>query len=148
MNTKLLIPAILLTALFYACNTKPTPATQQENVSNPKGELAFLLNYNGQMPSEVGLLRNQVVQRRLGNILKDSFQVFLRQTIYDRPISVSKEEQLVFAQFFSDSDRSMPSADLTIDVEQDAIWIEYLSGDSIVEYTDHPSLQKPGLNAD
>ena len=146
MNIKLLLPALALLALLYSCNIKPTAPVQAENT--PKGELAFLLQYNGQMPSEVGLLRNQVVQRRLANILKDSFQVFLNKTIYDRPISVSKEEQLVFAQFFSDSARSMPSADLTIDVEQDAIWIEYLSGDSIVEYTDHPSLQKPGLNAD
>ena len=138
---------LILSALFICgCGTKPATPVEQDHT--PKGELAFLLQYNGQLPSDVGLLRNQVVQRRLGNILKDSFQVFLSKTIYDRPIGVSKEEQLVFAQFYSDSDRSMPSADLTIDVEQDAIWVEYLSGDSIVEYTDHPSLQKPGLVAD
>ena len=146
MNIKLLLPAVVLVALLYSCTGKPAANAPKDNT--PKGELAFLLQYNGQMPSDVGLLRNQVVQRRLGNILKDSFQVFLSKTVYDRPIGVSKEEQLVFAQFYSDSDRSMPSADLTIDVEQDAIWVEYLSGDSIVEYTDHPSLQKPGLVAD
>lgn len=138
---------LFILALFISsCSTKPSAPIQVDNT--PKGELAFLLQYNGQMPSDVGLLRNQVVQRRLGIILKDSLQVFFKVAAYDRPISVSKQEQLVFAQFFSDSDRSMPSADLTIDVEQDAMWVEYLSGDSIVEYTDHPSLQKPGLNAD
>lgn len=138
---------LFLSVLFIcSCSTKPTAPVQQEHI--PKGELAFLLNYDGKMPSDVGLLRNQVVQRRLANMLKDSFSVFMSQTVYDRPIAVSKEEQLVFAQFFSDSDRSMPSAELTIDVEQDAMWVEYLSNDSIIEYTDHPSLQKPGLTAD
>lgn len=144
---KSLLPAAVFIVFLYGCNTKPASQAPKEN--SPKGELAFLLKYDGKMPSEVGLLRNQVVQRRLANMLKDSFQVFLNKTVYDRPIAVSQQQQLVFAQFFSDSDRSMPSADLTIDVEQDAMWVEYLdSNDSIVEYTDHPSLQKPGLNED
>ena len=132
--------------LLYSCNTKPAGTVEPD--ANPKGELAFLLQYDGKMPSEVGFLRNQVVQRRLANMLKDSFQVFLGKTIYDRPIEVSKQEQVVIAQFFSDSDRSMPSADVMIDVEQDAMWVEYLSGDTIIEFTDHASLPKPGLVGD
>ena len=146
MNHKSSLSVFIFAILLYSCSTKPAAQVVQDKTA--KGELAFLLGYDGKMPSEVGLLRNQVVQRRLANMLKDSFSVFMSETIYDRPIAVSKEEQLVFAQFFSDSDRSIPSAELTIDVEQDAMWVEYLSNDSIIEYTDHPSLQKPGLTAD
>jgi hypothetical protein len=145
-NYKILFPVLALLALVYSCNTKPSLPAPTE--TEAKGELAFLLKYDGQMPGDVGLLRNQVVQRRLANMLKDSFRVFMSKTIYDRPIEVSKQEQLVVAQFFSDSDRSMPSADLMIDVEQDAMWVEYLCGDTIIEFTDHPSLSKPGLTPD
>ncbi len=145
MKAKSLVVAFGLSLLLYACNTKPRQEVQSDN---PKGELAFLLQYEGKLPSDVGLLRNQVVQRRLANMLKDSFQVFMGKTVYDRPIEIVKQGQLLIAQFFSDSDRAMPSADLVIDVEQDAMWVEYLSGDTIIEFTDHPSLKKPGMNAD
>ena len=145
MNYKTLFSSLAFLACVYSCNTKPT-ATVDDNT--PKGELAFLLQYDGKLPSDVGFLRNQVVQRRLANMMKDSFQVFMSHTKYDRPLDVSKQEQLITAQFFSDSDRSMPSADVMIDVQQDAIWVEYLSGDTIIEYTDHASLPKPGRTPD
>jgi hypothetical protein len=145
MNTKTLFSAIAFLAMVCSCNIKSPSSVQSDE---PKGELAFLLQYQGKLPNDVGFLSNQVVQRRLANIMKDSFQVFLRATKYDRPIEVSKPEQLITAQFFSDSDRSMPSAYVWISVLQDAIWVEYLSGDSIVEFTDHQSLPKPGLVPD
>ena len=132
--------------LLYSCHNKPAPP--QENETGAKGELAFLLQYGGKMPSDVGFLRNQVMARRLGNMMKDSFQVFLNVAKYDRPIEVEPKEQLITASFFSDSDRSMPSGNVIIDVEQDAIWVEYLSGDTIIEFTDHASLPKPGIVAD
>ena len=145
MTTRAIL-AIAFLLLVGSCNTKQ--ANEVNANGTPKGELAFLLGYDGKLPSDVGLLRNQVVQRRLANMLKDSFQVFIAKTVYDRPIEIVKQDQLLIAQFFSDSDRAMPSADLVIDVEQDAMWVEYLSGDTIIEYTDHPSLKKPGMNAD
>jgi hypothetical protein len=133
-----------LLMLLYSCNVKP----KSESNGEPKGELAFLLQYEGKLPNDVGLLRNQVVQRRVANMLKDSFQSFMGVTQYDRPIEISKPDNIVIAQFFSDSDRSIPSANVMIDVMQDAIWVEYLSGDSIIEFADHQSLQKPGLVPD
>ncbi len=144
MRLNILLFCIILLGLLYGCNLKQQP----QGAASPQGELAFLLQYNGKMPSDVGLLRNQVVQRRLANMLKDSFQVFINSTKYERPIEVSLQQQLVMAEFFSDSDRSQPSANLTIDVQQDAMWVEYLSGDSIIEFTDHKSLPRPGVNAD
>ncbi|MDB5283222.1 MAG: hypothetical protein JWO06_2297, partial [Bacteroidota bacterium] len=109
------------------------------------GEFGFLLDYNGQMPSDVGFLTNHVVERRLANILKDSFQVFIAKAKYDRPIVVSAEDRTLAAMFFSDSDRTEPSATITIDVANDAIWVDYLAEDSVIEFTDHRSLQKPGI---
>ena len=147
MKTKQILLVLCFLALLYSCKNKPVP-TVDVDPKAPKGELAFLLKYDGQMPSDVGLLRNQVVQRRLANMLKESFSIFMGKTIYDRPIQVSPQEQLVVTQFYSDSDRSIPSADVMIDVEQDAMWVEYLCGDTIIEFTDHASLPKPGLVGD
>jgi hypothetical protein len=144
MNSRILFLIIALLTLLYSCNVKP----RSESNETPKGELAFLIQYEGKLPNDVGLLRNQVVQRRVANMLKDSFQSFLGVTKYDRPIEVSKPDNIIIAQFFSDSDRSMPSANVMIDVMQDAIWVEYLAGDSIIEFTDHQSLPKPGLVPD
>ena len=141
---KYYIVLIGLAALLYSCNNNAanqTPAVSSE----PKGEFAFLLKYDGKMPSDVGFLTNHVVERRLANILKDSFQVFISRTRFDRPIMVSVPDHTVAATFFSDSDRTEPSATVTIDVDNDAIWADYLLNDSIIEYTDHASLQKPGI---
>jgi hypothetical protein len=138
-----IVPAIALIILF-SCNNKPKPVPAPVATETPsKGEFAFLLKYNGEMPSDVGFLTNHVVERRLASILKDSFQVFMRLTKYDRPIVV--DGQQVAALFYSDSDRTMPSAVVSIDVANDAIWAEYLSGDSTILYTDHPSLEPPGI---
>ena len=146
MNLKYVILITFSCILLFACKSKSQP--DQQATSNPTGELAFLLQYGSKLPSDVGFLRNQVMSRRLGNIMKDSLQVFLNVAKYETPIEVDPKEQLITASFFSDSDRSMPSGNVIIDVKQDAIWVEYLSGDTIIEFTDHASLQKPGLVID
>ena len=133
-----------LAVLLYSCNNKTSDQVPTAS-SEPKGEFAFLLKYDGKMPSDVGFLTNHVVERRLANILKDSFQVFIARTKFDRPIMVSSEDRTIAATFYSDSDRTEPSATVTIDVTNDAIWADYLLNDSIIEYTDHASLQKPGI---
>ena len=135
-------------ALMVSCNHQtntPTANTPVTTANSTKGELKFLLGYQGQMPSDVGFLTNHVVERRLANIMKDSFSVFMDKAKFDRPISVDTMNDLVAAAFFSDSDRTQLSATVIIDVREDAFWADYLSGDSIIEFTDHPSSKAPGL---
>ena len=134
-------------ACLAACNRKPADTattTQTATNAKPKGEFAFLLNYNGQMPEDVGLLTNHIVQRRLANVMKDSMLSYVRTAAYAKPILVIENDQLLIATFFSDSDRTEPAAGLIIDVKNDALWANYWSGDSLLEYTDHPELPEPG----
>jgi hypothetical protein len=138
----------LVTLFFLFLSACGQPNTKPKQAQGPvKGELAFLLQYNGQMPSDVGFLTNHVVERRLANIMKDSFQVFMSNTRYDRPIMVL-DSQMVAASFFSDSDRTNQSAWIIIDVPQDAVWAGYSIGDSSIDFSDHPSLPVPGISGD
>ncbi|MBS1611939.1 MAG: hypothetical protein JST49_03900 [Bacteroidetes bacterium] len=142
-----LVLALCLMACLAACNRKPadnTTTTETATNTKPKGEFAFLLNYNGQMPEDVGLLTNHIVQRRLANVMKDSMLSYVRTAAYAKPILVIENDQLLIATFFSDSDRTEPAAGLIIDVKNDALWANYWSGDSLLEYTDHPELPEPG----
>ena len=142
-----LVPALCLIVCLAACNRKPADTattTQTTTNTKPKGEFAFLLNYNGQMPEDVGLLTNHIVQRRLANVMKDSMLSYVRTAAYAKPILVVENDQLLIATFFSDSDRTEPAAGLIIDVKNDALWANYWSGDSLLEYTDHPELPEPG----
>lgn len=132
---------IALLGLFACNNHSATPAAQTDQT--PKGELAFLLKYNGQMPGDVGFLTNHVVERRLANMLKDSFEIFMHKAAFDRPIMVDEQSHVVAAMFYADSERLEPSVNVLIDVDKDAIWVDYLSEDSIIEYADHPSISKP-----
>lgn len=132
---------------IYSCNRRAADAEDTTVVNNtkPKGEFAFLLNYEGQIPEDVGLLNNQIVRRRLANVMKDSMLTYIHTAAYGKPIIVIHEDQLLIATFFSDSDRTEPAAGLTIDVKNDALWANYWSGDSLLEYTDHPEMPYPGI---
>lgn len=128
------------------CNHSPAPqAPANTRNGGPKGELKFLLGYKDRMPVDVGFLTNHVVERRLANIMKDSFEVFMAHTQYARPIAVDSANGLVAAMFFSDSGRANMSATVIIDVPEDAIWADYLQGDSVIQFTDHPSMRAPGM---
>ena len=86
-----LLLALCFMACLAACNRKPADTattTQTATNAKPKGEFAFLLNYNGQMPEDVGLLTNHIVQRRLANVMKDSMLSYVRTAAYAKPIFV------------------------------------------------------------
>lgn len=139
---------VTLVLLLWGCNHNNTTAdntatTITNNTLPPKGELAFLLKYGGQMPSDVGLLTNHVVERRLANMMKDSFQVFIKKAAFDRPIIVAEKYNMVAATFFADEDRTIPAAILLIDVKKDAFWAMYYNKGDAVNFTDHPSLPYP-----
>lgn len=93
------------------------------------------------MPSEVGFLTNHVVERRLANMMKDSFEIFMSNTKYDRPIYVSGH--VVATMFFVDSDRTEASAEVIMDIDKDAIWADYIEMDSLIEFAEQPSLPRP-----
>lgn len=139
MRTWQLVPLLLL--VLAAC--RQPAAKPAGNTLPAKGEFAFLLNYNGQMPSDVGFLTNHIVERRLANILKNDLSTFLSYTRYDRPVIVDTTGKVVAAMFYSDSDRTELSATVVIDVLNDAMWIEYITDSADIRLSDHPSLPSP-----
>jgi hypothetical protein len=130
-------------SVFLLCSCNSTPKAANKTIAPTKGELVFLLDYDGRLPSEVGFLTNHIMERRLASLLKDSFEIFMSKTKYDRPLIVSPEDHAIACMFYADSDRTEPSATVVVDVKNDAIWLDYLTGDSVIEYADRPSLKKP-----
>lgn len=132
---------LLLTVLFMSCRpfhtNNSTPSEQTQKM--PKGELAFLLEYNGKKPEDVGFLTNHIVERRLANLMKDSFQVFSSKTKFSSPVVVDRENGLIAVKYFNDVEGKEISAKVVIDALHEVFWVYYYNGDSIVKFTDNPS---------
>ena len=136
---KISIP-IVFCFLLVACKFTPT-ATLME--TKPiKGELVFLLNYDKKLPSDVGFITNQIVQRRLANLLKQDFTIFIDQTKNETPIHVDTVNYVVYATFFSDSTHTKNIASVIVDVKQDAFWVNY-EKEIPLEIAESPSIKKP-----
>lgn len=133
---------ILLTFLVLsACNRS---APEQSIPSSPTitgGEFAFLLNYNGKLPADVGFLTNHVVERRLANLLKDNFQHLAQYTACAKPIQVNR--QLVIARFVSCTDTNVIITSVAMDVSHDALWVQMPEADSMRTFTDNSELPVP-----
>lgn len=108
-------------------------------VENPKGELAFLLDYNGKQPEDVGFLTNHIVERRIANLMKDSFQVMGSKTSFSSPIVASKEKGLVAVKYFYDKGLTDLSAMVIIDAKHEIFWVYYYNGQKLVKFTDNHS---------
>ena len=122
---------LLLCFLLGACNEriKPQPVTS-------KGELAFLLQYNNRLPSEVGFLTNHIMERRMANLMKENFQPFMQSLAKEYPLVVDSVHQTVVAHF----ERNQQ---IIVDIANDALWIDYSRGDTMLRYADRISLERP-----
>lgn len=134
---------LLSVFVFTGCINKQTNRENSttKNKTPIKGELAFLLSYNGKNPADVGLLTNHIVERRLANIMKDSFVILPSKTLYASPIVASHETGLVIAKFFYDKALTKPSATLVIDAKREIFRMYYYHADSLLLFTDHPSIK-------
>jgi hypothetical protein len=123
--------------LLFACHSRHVKP-------KPQGEFAFLLQYNGRNPNDVGFITNHVVERRLANLLKDSFQVFIsKTTAFAAPVYVDTNHGWVISIFNKDSLNKKQVAAILIDVNNDAMWVDYMNGDSIISFADNTSIKKP-----
>lgn len=68
-----IITSAIIAAVAYYFLEKDALHTPDKRV--PKGELAFLAQYDGRMPNDVGFLSNHVMERRIANIIKDSMDL-------------------------------------------------------------------------
>jgi hypothetical protein len=131
-RTSLILVFLMALAAQY-CRPKA------ETHKAPKGELAFLLQYNSRLPSDVGFLSNHIMERRLANLLKNDFEKFTSNIHLENLIIVDTATFVVHAVFPSDSARNKNYAVVTIDVMHDAIWLDYEEK----HFAESPSLLKP-----
>lgn len=142
MKTTNAIGLALALLCFVSCHNpkgKSIGGETENEETAVKGELAFLLDYNGKKPEDVGFLTNHIVERRMANLMKDSFVVMSSKTKFSSPIAVSKEAGLVAAKFFNDKELSDLSAMVIIDAGHEIFWVYYYNGDKLVKFTDNPS---------
>lgn len=126
--------AIMFLFTLCACNNaapKPLP--------KPKGELAFLLQYNHRLPSEVGFLTNHIMERRMANLMKENYEPFMKDLAEEYPLVVDTVSQVVYARFNGSQGPKL----VTISVAEDALWVDYAIGDTALRFADRTSLQKP-----
>lgn len=120
---------------LVACNQQP----KEIKASAPKGELAFLLQYNNRLPSDVGFLTNHIMERRMANLMKENYEPFMKDLGKENPLIVDSINQAVFARFNGSQGPKL----ITVSVADDALWIDYAIGDKAVRYVDRTSLSKP-----
>lgn len=136
----------IVVSFLASCNEKVKMEVEEaEPVQEeaPKGELAFLLQYGGRLPEDVGFLTNHVVERRLANLMKDSFAVLSTKTAYSTPIAVEPTQGFVSAKYFNDKERQDLASMIIIDAANDVFWVYYYNGDQMVKFTDNPSTAMP-----
>lgn len=138
----------LCVVLLASCGLpekKEPPENIAPETETIKGELAFLLNYHGKQPEDVGFLTNHIVERRLANLMKDSFQVLETKTAFASPIVVSEKEGLIASKYFYDKELTDLSAMVIVDARQEIFWVYYYNGDSLVKFTDNSSATPVGF---
>ncbi|HLP20623.1 MAG TPA: hypothetical protein VK174_09995 [Chitinophagales bacterium] len=134
------ICAIILFLFFLSgCNQQPKPKPV------PKGELAFLLQYNNRLPSDVGFLTNHIMERRMANLMKENFKPFRDSLGGENPIFVDTIQHIVMAYFNGKRNNIRHVGFITVDVANDAIWIDYAIGNRAQRYADRTSLSKPSV---
>lgn len=149
----LLFLLLFLMAALSACNKHRSDFSNTEalNVSTDEehksagGELSFLLDYNDKIPEDVGFLSNHVVERRLANLMKDSFQVLSTKTLFSSPLVTSKQTGLITAKYYCNRERTELSAVFFIDTRQEIFWVYYFNGGDMVKFTDNSSVMAPVL---
>ena len=134
------VVCLLLVVFFItACNNQPASNNTYKKPAAPKGELAFLLQYNGRMPSDVGFTTNHIVERRLANLMKENFQPFRDSLGTEYPLVVDTVNYIVKAHYGGE----FIHQEIVIDVANDAFWVDYMRPDTTLHYTDNTSLKRP-----
>ncbi|MFM2307531.1 MAG: hypothetical protein RLZZ367_2200 [Bacteroidota bacterium] len=129
---------ILVFSFTASCNNNQHSPDNKKPAA-PKGELAFLLQYNGRMPSDVGFTTNHIVERRLANLMKADFQPFRDSLGTEHPLVVDTVNYIVKAYYGG----KLIHQQILIDVANDAFWVDYMLPDTTLYYTDNTKLNKP-----
>lgn len=130
MHYKSAIVLLLVATSFTACRQR------NSNSQTPKGEFAFLLKLDGQLPADCGFFSNHIVQRRMANLMKADYQHFFTDSLCETPVHVN-DEHYVYAVLI-DCESHESKRVVAIDVASDAIVVA-VKGDHTKTYEDAPS---------
>ena len=133
MNTNWLV---ILLLLLSACNQP-----QKLKPVQPKGELAFLLQYNNQLPGDVGFMTNHIMERRVSNLLKERYEAFMLEQKEEQPLQVDTVLHTITSRFTKPNQQLLEL--ILVDVANDALWIDYYAPDTVLHYADRVSIERP-----
>lgn len=146
---KLLTITLTLWALVLhnSCNNAPlihSNDSESARAGEPiKGELAFLLQHNGNHPDSVGFFTNQIVSRRLHNLLKDDYEKFAINMQHCTMVQVDGPHILVSGSAENPKNFTR-SAAISINAQKDAIAVAYFS-DSMSVYREQQDAPQHAL---
>lgn len=127
---------LALVILMVGCQN----STEKKYVA-PRGELAFLLQYHNRLPTDVGFLSNHIMERRMANLMKEHYQPFIYSLGKEFPLVIDTGRQLIYAYYGG----KLIHQEIIVDVANDAIWIDYPTGDTTLYFADRTSLPKPAI---
>lgn len=96
-----IIASTIIAGLAYLLVEKNTVWAEKQRV--PKGELAFLAQYDGRMPGDVGFLTNHILERRIANLIKDSMDLVVFRKYIAFGDTIHLQHNIVSAVFNCDS---------------------------------------------
>ena len=108
-----------------------------------KGELVFLLQYNNRFPTDVGFLTNHIIERRMANLMKENYEPFINEPKTETPLVVDSVTKVITAVFVSNNADKHLIEKVTVDVVNDALWVDYFKADTVLHYADRTSLKRP-----
>lgn len=75
----------------------------------------------------------------MANLMKENYQPFIQGLGKEFPLVIDSVRSIVFASYGDD----VIFQNITVDVANDAIWIDYTKADTVLHFADRTSLQRP-----
>jgi hypothetical protein len=143
-----IVLTLMVITLGNSCNNTPlhnSNDSESARAGEPiKGELAFLLSYNGEQPDSVGFFSNQIMSRRLHNLLKSDYDKFAINLTHCTNVLVDTPFIIVSGSAVNPKDINGSSA-ISINVLKDAIAVAYRNADSTKVYEEQPEVKQHDL---
>ena len=84
------------------------------------------------------------MERRMANLMKENYEPFMKDLKDEDWVRVDTINSVIFLNFWHGK---LIHHEITVDVANDAIWIDYCFWDTVLHYADRTSLPKPVLKS-
>lgn len=129
---------ILLVALIYL--TSPVFALKSTSFNSNKDDLKYLKHYNGKYPSEIKLLSNLSLTKRLKPLLKEKF-TFLKDTwAVETPIEI--KDNVFIAWGCQQHNCSNTNFIIVVDFSKNIVYVGIRENENVKTYSEDGTTNK------